>query len=65
MVDKEKFFSDSLKESSQIKLEIEKTCKTDVLKAVELIAKAYRGGKKCFYAATGAARLIASTSQPN
>lgn len=53
MVDKEKFFSDSLKESSQIKLEIEKTCKTDVLKAVELIAKAYRGGKKMLLCGNG------------
>jgi len=53
MVNKEKFFSDSLKESSQIKLEIEKTCKADVLKAVDIISYAYRNGKKMLLCGNG------------
>ena len=53
MADKEKFFSDSLKESSQIKLDIEKTCKTDVMKAVDIISNSYRNGKKMLLCGNG------------
>jgi D-sedoheptulose 7-phosphate isomerase len=53
MIDKEKFFSKSLIESSQTKLEIEKKCKADTLKAVDLIANAYRSGKKMLLCGNG------------
>lgn len=53
MVDKEKFFSDSLKESSQTKLDIEKACKADVLKAVDIISNAYRNNKKMLLCGNG------------
>lgn len=53
MIDKEKFFSDSLKESAETKLNIEKTCKADTLKAVDIIANAYRNGKKMLLCGNG------------
>ena len=53
MIDKEKFFSDSLKESSDVKLEIEKVCKNDVLKAVDVIVKAYSNRKKMLLCGNG------------
>ncbi|MBI1937369.1 MAG: SIS domain-containing protein [Ignavibacteriales bacterium] len=53
MINKEKFFSDSLKESSELKLNIEKVCKSDTLKAVEAIAAAYRNGKKMLLCGNG------------
>lgn len=53
MINKEKFFSDSLKESSELKLNIEKICKDDTLKAVAVIAHAYRNGKKMLLCGNG------------
>ncbi len=53
MLDKEKFFSESLIESSQTKLEIEKICKADTLKAVDIICKAYRDNKKMLLCGNG------------
>lgn len=53
VLDKEKFFSKSLKESSEIKLKIEKECKADTLKAVEVIAKAYKNGRKMLLCGNG------------
>lgn len=53
VLDKEKFFSESLKESSEIKLKIEKECKSDTLKAVEVITKAYKNGKKMLLCGNG------------
>jgi len=53
MIDKEKFFSDSLKESSETKLNIEKTCKADTLKAIDIIANAFRNGKKMLLCGNG------------
>lgn len=53
MIDKEKFFSDSLKESSETKSKIEKYCKEDVLKSVDIISNAYRKGKKVLLCGNG------------
>lgn len=53
MNEKEKFFSDSLKESSETKLNIEKFCKEDTLKAVDTIANAYRNNKKLLLCGNG------------
>lgn len=53
MLDKNKFFSESLIESSQTKLEIERTCKADTLNAVDIIAKAYRANKKMLLCGNG------------
>jgi D-sedoheptulose 7-phosphate isomerase len=53
MIDKEKFFSDSLKESSETKLNIEKSCKADTLKAVGAIVNAYKNGKKMLLCGNG------------
>jgi D-sedoheptulose 7-phosphate isomerase len=53
MIDKEKFFSESLIESSQTKLEIEKICRADTLKAVEIISEAYKKNKKMLLCGNG------------
>lgn len=53
MIDKEKFFSDSLKESAQTKIDIEKYCKEIVIKSVDLIVEAYRNGKKVLLCGNG------------
>jgi len=53
MIDKEKFFSDSLKESSETKLNIEKSCKAETLKAVDAIVNAYKNGKKMLLCGNG------------
>jgi D-sedoheptulose 7-phosphate isomerase len=52
-LEREKFFSESLIESSKVKLEIEKKCKEDVLKAVDLIKEAYKNGKKVLLCGNG------------
>ncbi|MEG8946560.1 D-sedoheptulose-7-phosphate isomerase [Rosettibacter firmus] len=52
-MDKEKFFSDSLKESAETKLNIEKYCKEEVLKAIDIISGAYRKGKKVLLCGNG------------
>lgn len=52
-MDKEKFFSDSLKESAEVKLLIEKNCKAEVLNAVNKISKAYKNKKKVLLCGNG------------
>jgi len=52
-LEREKFFSESLKESSEVKLEIEKKCRADVFKAVDIIKDAYINGKKVLLCGNG------------
>jgi D-sedoheptulose 7-phosphate isomerase len=52
-MNKDKFVTESLKESSQTKLEIEKQCKADILKAVDVLAEAYRNGNKLLLCGNG------------
>lgn len=52
-MDKEKFIVDSLKESSELKLNIEKNCKAEILVAVQSLADAYRSGKKLLLCGNG------------
>lgn len=52
-MDKEKFIIDSLKESSELKLNIEKNCKAEILVAVQSLADAYRNGKKLLLCGNG------------
>lgn len=52
-MEREKFFSESLKESSKVKLEIEKKCKPDVFKAVDIMIESYRNGKKVLLCGNG------------
>ena len=52
-MNKDKFITESLKESSQTKLEIEKQCKADILKAVDVLAEAYRNGNKLLLCGNG------------
>lgn len=52
-MDKEKFIINSLKESAETKLKIEKECKTDILKAVEILTTAYKNGKKVLLCGNG------------
>lgn len=52
-MEREKFFSESLKESSEVKLEIEKKCRADVFKAVDIIKDAYINGKKVLLCGNG------------
>ncbi len=52
-MDKEKFIINSLKESAETKLKIEKECKTDILKAVEILTAAYKNGKKVLLCGNG------------
>lgn len=52
-MDKEKFFSDSLKESAEVKLSIEKNCKEDLLNAVKSITEAYQKNKKMLLCGNG------------
>jgi len=50
---KEKFIVDSLKESSETKLKIERECKNDILKVTDIITHAYRKGKKVLLCGNG------------
>jgi len=52
-LEREKFFTESLKESSEVKLEIEKKCRADVFKAVDIIKDAYINGKKVLLCGNG------------
>ena len=52
-MDKEKFIVDSLKESSELKLNIEKNCKAEILVAVQSLADAFRSGKKLLLCGNG------------
>lgn len=52
-MEREKFFRESLRESSQVKLVIEKKCKDDLFKAVDAILIAYRSKKKILLCGNG------------
>jgi len=52
-LDKEKFIVDSLKESSEVKLKMEYACKAELLLAVQMIAEAFRKGKKLLLCGNG------------
>lgn len=52
-MNKENFITESLKESSQTKLEIDKQCKVDILKAVGLLVETFRHGNKLLLCGNG------------
>jgi len=52
-MNKEKFITESLKESSETKLKIEQECKDDILKAVNILSEVYRGGNKLLLCGNG------------
>jgi D-sedoheptulose 7-phosphate isomerase len=52
-MDKIKFIEKSLRESSEVKLNIYKTCLNDILNAVDLIVKAYQNSSKVLFCGNG------------
>jgi len=52
-LDKEKFIVDSLKESSEVKLKIESTCKAEILLAVQTLSQTYKNKKKLLLCGNG------------
>lgn len=52
-MNKENFITESLKESSQTKLGIDKQCKADILKAVDLLVETFRNGNKLLLCGNG------------
>jgi len=52
-MNKEKFISESLKESSETKLKIEQECKEDILKAVYILSEVYSNGNKLLLCGNG------------
>ncbi|MFA6598640.1 MAG: D-sedoheptulose 7-phosphate isomerase [Ignavibacteriaceae bacterium] len=52
-MDKQKFISDSLTESSETKLKMLNSCSGDIEKAVELLVEAYKEGKKLLLCGNG------------
>lgn len=50
---KEKFITDSLNESSDVKLKIESTCKAEILLAVQTLSQAYKNKKKLLLCGNG------------
>lgn len=52
-MDKKKFINDSLIESSEIKIKIQKECINEILSAVDIITGAYRKGKKLLLCGNG------------
>lgn len=52
-MDKEKFITDSLKESADTKIKIESNCKTELLLAVQKLSDAYRNNKKLLLCGNG------------
>lgn len=52
-MDKQKFISDSLTESSETKLKILESCSGDIVKSVELLVNAYKNGKKLLLCGNG------------
>lgn len=52
-MDKQKFISDSLTESSETKLKILEICSGDIEKAVDLLVSAYKNGKKLLLCGNG------------
>ena len=53
MIDKEKFISESLKESSEVKLKIENACKAEILVAVQSLVDSFQNGKKLLLCGNG------------
>jgi D-sedoheptulose 7-phosphate isomerase len=53
IVDKQKFISDSLAESSETKLKIEKECSESILKAAAILTSAFSNGKKMLLCGNG------------
>ncbi|MCH6574196.1 MAG: SIS domain-containing protein [Bacteroidetes bacterium] len=52
-MNKEKFITESLKESSETKLKIEQECKEDILKAVNILSEVYGNGNKLLLCGNG------------
>ena len=52
-MDKQKFISESLTESSETKLKILESCSGDIVKAVDLLVSAYKNGKKLLLCGNG------------
>ncbi len=52
-MNKEKFITESLKESSETKLKMEQECKEDILKAVNILSEVYRNGNKLLLCGNG------------
>ena len=52
-MNKEKFITESLKESSESKLKIEQECKEDILKAVYVLSEVYSNGNKLLLCGNG------------
>ncbi len=52
-MDKKKFISDSLTESSETKINMLKHCSEDILDAADLLAEAYRNGNKLLLCGNG------------
>ncbi|MCX6174669.1 MAG: SIS domain-containing protein [Ignavibacteriales bacterium] len=52
-MNKEKFIVDSLKESSEVKLKMESTCKAEILLAVQTLSQAYKNKKKLLLCGNG------------
>lgn len=52
-MNKEKFIVDSLKESSEVKLKIESTCKAEILLAVQTLSQLYKNKKKLLLCGNG------------
>lgn len=52
-MDKNKFISDSLKESSEIKLLVREKCSVDILKVAELLIKCIKNGNKLMLCGNG------------
>ena len=52
-MDKKKFINDSLIESSETKIKIQKECFNEILTAVEIITKAYKDNKKLLLCGNG------------
>lgn len=53
MLNKEKFISDSLRESSEVKLSIETACKKEILKAVKILVDSFKENKKLLLCGNG------------
>lgn len=53
MFDKVKFLEESLRESADIKLQILKSCKNDILKASDYIVKSFKSGGKLMLCGNG------------
>jgi len=52
-MDKEKFITDSLKESAETKTKILKDCKSDILKAIGLLVGCFKNGNKLLLCGNG------------